>query len=227
VLCYHFAYEDRKSPRGIAIVGQRRHELRRLLLVGFLLLATGLKTANAEDVGTPVVDRNPIISSLGFSFVPPGGDNWYEEFKEGRINYYKKMNPSMGSMLGGATEYRTKMTFSTPDEFRQWLASRRNPQDTPPRYRTRNAKYILEPQIGPFCVRYIEEYEDSEAKNLLGQKFLVLFNFGVTCVHPQSPDAIVDIYYSYRYPPDNRNSGLVSEGESFVNSLKVLEVKRQ
>lgn len=199
----------------------------RLLLLSVLFLITSLMmSAKAEDIGTPLVDRNPITSSLGFSFVPPEGNNWYEKFGEDQITYYKKINPSTGSMFGGAKEYRTQKTFAAPEEFRQWLSDRRNPQGTPSRYRTISAKYIIESKAGPFCVRYIEEYEDRGAKNFFGQTFLVLNNYGITCLHPQKPDSVVDIYYSYRHPPNNRSDSLMSEGESFVNSLKILEVKK-
>ena len=198
----------------------------RLLLLSVLLVVTGLIPANAEDIGTPLVDRKPIISSLGFSFVPPGGNNWYEKFGEDQINYYKKINPTTGSMFGGAKEYRTRTEFATPEEFRQWLSGRRNPKDASSRYRTTSAKYFLESKTGPFCVKYVEEYQDSGAKNLFGHPFLVVMNYGITCLHPQKPDSVVDIYYSYRHPPDNRSDSLMSEGESFVNSLKILEVKK-
>lgn len=198
----------------------------RLLLLSVLLVVIGLMPANAEDIGTPIADRKPIISSLGFSFVPPGGNNWYEKFGEDQITYYKKINPTTGSMFGGAKEYRTRTVFATPEEFRQWLSGRRNPKDSPSRYRTINAKYILESKTGPFCVKYVEEYQDRGAKNLSGHPFLVLMNYGITCLHPQKPDSVVDIYYSYRHPPNNRSDSLMSEGESFVNSLKILEVKK-
>ena len=198
----------------------------RLLLLSALLVVTGLMPANAEDIGTPLVNRDPIISSIGFSFVPPGGNNWYEKFGEDQITYYKKINPSTGSMFGGAKEYRTQTAFATPEEFRHWLSDRRNPKDASSCYRTISAKYILESKTGPFCVRYAEEYEDRGAKNLFGHPFLVIMNYGITYLHPQRPDSVVDIYYSYRHPPDNMSASLMSEGESFVNSLKVLEVKK-
>lgn len=198
----------------------------RLLLLSVLLVVTGLMPANAEDINKLLVDRKPIISSLGFSFVPPGGNNWYEKFGEDQIIYYKKINPTTGSMFGGANEYRTRTEFATPEVFRQWLSGRRSQKDDSLRYRTIRAKYILESKTGPFCVKYVEEYEDSGAKNLMGHPFLILMNYGITCLHPQSRNSVVDIYYSYRYPPNNRSNSLMSEGESFVNSLKILELKK-
>ncbi|OPY85033.1 MAG: photosystem I assembly protein Ycf3 [Syntrophorhabdus sp. PtaU1.Bin153] len=48
-------------------------------------------------------------------------------------------------------------------------------------------------------------------------------NSGLICLHPDNPTNAIDIFFSYRYLPDNKNDGLVSEGEAFINSLKVIQ----
>jgi hypothetical protein len=196
----------------------------RSFLLAAFLVAISLSISIAEDIGTPIVDRQPIISSLGFSFVPPPGEDWYEKFGEDQITYTKKMNPVSGTLFAEAIEYHTKMEFSAPEQFREWLSSKRNPLDIPPRYKKRSATYELEPTRSPYCVKYIEEFEDREPKYFFGSPFLVVVNYGITCMHPRRHDSLVDIYYSYRYPPNDKKPKLVSEGEGFVNSLRVLEV---
>jgi len=175
----------------------------------------------------PLANREPRISSLGFSFIPPPGANWVEEFGENEIKYIKQIDPAISTLFGGATELQTQLTFATPEKFREYITAKRKPTESVPRFTNTKASYSLEPSIAPFCVRYKEQFEDRGAKNRYGRPFLVVFNHGIICLHPENPKVSVDIYYSYRYPPDKIDKGIMSEGEEFINSLKMLIHKKQ
>ena len=177
----------------------------------------------ASDIGgTPLLNRDPRISSLGFSFIPPPGAHWLEKYGESSIKYLKKIDPTNGTLFTSATELHTQQRYPTPDAFKEYIRNKRKPNEVPSRYTNPLTSYALESGIAPFCVRYHEQYEDRGAKNLNGRDFLIVLNHGLICLHPDNPKVGVDIYYSYRYPPNVKDEGLIHEGEEFVNSLKML-----
>jgi tetratricopeptide (TPR) repeat protein len=199
----------------------KRNHLLALLLS--ILLTTPMESPAADPADLePLVDRNPRISTLGFSFVPPPGNGWSEEFSGQTLRYLKKMNPSEGTLFCVARDFHTQQMFPSPDALKELISDKRNPKTIPDRFAKSKASYSLEPGIAPLCVRYQEQYEDRGAKDLNGRPFLVVINNGLICLHPDYPTNAIDILFSYRYPPDNRNDGLISEGEAFINSLKVI-----
>jgi hypothetical protein len=189
-------------------------------MIIFIIPINSFAASNIDRV--PLVNREPRISSLGFSFIPPPGTNWLEEFGENQITYIKKMEPIDGTLFGTVTELQTQQTFPTPDALKHYITNKRKSNTTPPRYANTKTSYSLQPGIAPFCVRYLEQFEDWGAKNLYGRSFLVIMNHGLICLHPDNPKVLVDIYFSYRYPPDNKDKKLISEGEELINSLKML-----
>ncbi len=199
----------------------KRYLLITLLLLIVLILSINSSAACNND-RVPLVDRKPRISTLGFSFIPPPGTNWVEEFGEHSIKYIKKMEPIDGTLFGTVTELQTQQTFPTPDALKQYITNKRKPNTTPPRYANTKTSYSLEPRIAPFCVRYQEQFEDWGANNLSRRSFLIVVNHGLICLHPENPKVLVDILYSYRCPPANKDKRLISEGEEFINSLKML-----
>lgn len=199
--------------------------MRHTILGTFFLMMLILLTVScrATDTGgAPLQDRVPRISSLGFSFIPPPGTHWLEKYGESSMNYFKKTNPTNGTLFTSATELHTQQGYPTPEVFKEFIKNKRNPNEVPPRYTNAITSYTLESGIAPFCVRYHEQYEDRGAKNLYGRDFLIVLNHGLICLHPDNPKVGVDIYYSYRYPPNDKDEGFIHEGEEFVNSLKML-----
>jgi hypothetical protein len=75
----------------------------------------------------PLKNRKPRISTLGFSFTPPPGIDWLEEFGDSSIKYVKKMNPSLGTFYGMANEFQTNEKFATPDSFKDWITKKEIP----------------------------------------------------------------------------------------------------
>ena len=88
--------------------------------------------------------------------------------------------------------------------------------------RYKNITFQIEPcpSISPTCARYHYTYEDHSSGEKLEAVPVHVFNSGVVCMHPDSPEFGIDMYYSERIRPA---PGLISsrtEGDSFLNSLR-------
>jgi hypothetical protein len=74
-----------------------------------------------------------------------------------------------------------------------------------------------------WCVRYRLKHTDSNAV-LSRNRTLLVEDFGVTCLHPDKQELIVDVGYSERgraaEMASELSAGLRKEGESFMRSLK-------
>jgi hypothetical protein len=178
---------------------------------------------------TPLQERGERKSSLGFSFIPPPGGGWFEDFKENTVSYLKKTDPQKYTFFTGATEYRTKMSFETPDKYLDFIKNKKSmgDSDNSPRFKNSQGHYELVPSLAPFCVRYKEHFEDHGANNLNGRKFMIVENFGLICLHPENPTVGVDIYYSERCAANEQNQTFRNEGEEFIKSLKFFPLENK
>ena len=169
-------------------------------------------------------NRQPIHSTLGFSFVPPGGSGWYENFGTTGITYFKKTNPESLSLYAGAIEGKMRTAISNNNDFLNFVKSKKDQWGSDKdRYRNISTKFVNAKNVGPYCTGYELIAEDHKAKNLGASKFLILRTKGVFCLHPKNKKNAVDIYYSARYIPVFDFSSIMNEGESFVESLRFLK----
>jgi len=196
------------------------------ILFSILLIAS---CSEKNPTMTPLHDRGERKSDLGFSFIPPPGEGWLEDFKMNTVRYLKKTDPQKYSFFTGTTEYRTKMKFETPEKYLDFIKNKRRviDNDNSSRFKNSQGSYKLVPSIAPLCVRYEEHCEDHGAKNLNGKKFLILENFGLMCLHPDNPTVGVDIYYSERSLENEQNQVYRNEGEEFINSLKFIPIENK
>lgn len=187
-----------------------------------LCISTG---SNARNV-TPLNDRKPRQSTLGFTFVPPPGNNWLEEFKDDTVLYMKATSNKTNSFFASATEFHTKTPFPTANDFLNFVKSSRIPKTSSERFKNAQWQYKLDLNFAPFCVRYHEKYEDHGTKYLNKRKYLIVENFGLFCLHLENKEVGVNIYYSERYEEGYENLSLHKEGYEFINSLKFIPIKK-
>lgn len=174
-----------------------------------------------------LTDRSPRISSLGFSFIPPPGENWIEKYEKDTILYIKKTSDGTNSFYTIASEFHAKEPFPSADDFLYFVKGMRIGIGVDPSQRFKNEQYEykLDPDFAPFCVRYHEKLEDHHTKYLKEKKYLVVENFGLFCLHPLKKDVGIDMCYSERYEEGHENTSLRKEGEEFINSLKFLDIE--
>ncbi len=201
--------------------------LRPITLALFFIVIFSSYCNSGDKKYYPVENREPRVSSLGFSIVPPPGDNWFESFKGQSIYYTKKTNPKIRTFFTGATEIHTSKSFDTPEEFLKFVKKKKNFNRFPTRYKNAKNEYKIDNRLSSFGVSYVQTYEDHEAKNLGKNQFLLIKNHGLICLHPNSPKVGVDVYYSDRFIPSKQNISFKKEGEAFLQSLKFLPINKE
>jgi hypothetical protein len=204
-----------------------KNSLSQVTLALILIVVFSSSCNSGEQKYDPVKDREPRISSLGFSIVPPPGENWLESFADQSIYYIKKINPEIQSFYTGATEIKTSKSFATAEDFLIFVKEKKDFNKYPNRYQKAKNEYKIDTHLAPFCVSYVLICEDHEAKNLGGNKFLLMSTKGLICMHPDYPKVGVDVYYSDRSVPNQEKKLLEKEGEAFIQSLKFLPLNQK
>lgn len=197
--------------------------VRASVILLFLLIPKAVFAVGMPEGFSLLDGRQPIHSTLGFSFVPPSGSDWYEKFGEKGITYLKKTNPRYLSFYAGAIEGEMRTAIADNDELLDFVKSKKDQWGSKTgRYRNVSSKFMVAENIGPFCVDYELLAEDLKAKNLGNNEFLIMTVRGVFCLHPNNKGHAVDIYYSVRSIPALDFSSLMEEGEGFVRSLQFI-----
>ena len=198
------------------------------LIIPLLFIVVLISSCKSQEKKYyPVKNRDPRVSSLGFSVVPPAGVSWLEKSGNKTICFIKKTDPKIYTFYVGATEIYTKQIFSSSEEFLKFIKNKKDFNEYPNRFKNMKSEFKIDNRFAPFCVTYYQKYEDHEAKNLGENKFLIIENHGLLCLRPESPDIGVDIYYSERYLPKEQNLLLKKEGETFIQSLKFFPIKNK
>ena len=156
--------------------------------------------------------------SLGFTFMTPNGDDWYERYGQNTLMYFKKTEPSKLSYFAGATEVPFDKQSKTESDLLNYVKSYKKIQN---KSRFKNA--VIDLSIDKIesivCINYKEQAEDHKAKNLGNHKFLIMTNVGRVCMEPTKKNKLVDIHYSVRSVPNLNIDSYISEGDNFINSL--------
>ncbi len=187
-------------------------------VVGLALLSGPPASVTAPDAGLPN-DRRRVVSTLGFSFLPPQGPSWSEQFETHQITYLKQTDPSLASFYAGAVEGRLRSSLTTKDELVAFVRSKKDQWGDGDRYSSISTSFQVE-EKNDSCVRYRLSAHDRDAKNKGKREFLAMQAVGRFCTHPQNKRAAVDVFYSVRHVPSFDPKDLISEGETFLQGLE-------
>jgi hypothetical protein len=192
------------------------------IIFSLLLVSASENSISAPDGFIELKDREPRISSMGYSFIPPAGENWFEGYSPTTIMYLKQTNQKGLSLFAGATEATIKENILSEKDFIDFVKSEKERLTAhAPRYKNVVARYEMNDSISPYCVSYQQTAEDHEANNLNKNEYLVLINKGVICLHPKIKNQSMDIYYSSRAIPNLKFMEFTKEVEDFIKSLKI------
>ena len=109
--------------------------------------------------------------------------------------------------------------FESAESFRGHVARQLAESPGDLRSRIEITAVALDTATGPFCVRYQTRAEDRGAANAPGQK-LQVETVGLSCLHPDKKNLVVDLSYSERGVPLETGAVLREEGEAFLRSLR-------
>ena len=196
----------------------------RLMIARFISLTLAVVTAvsalptRASDF-VPLKSRDRIFSTLGFSFLPPQGTNWREQFGKNEITYLKQTDPRAVSFYVGAIEGKLRSALLSKEALIAFVRSKKDQWGNDGRYANMSSSFQIEDR-NDSCVRYRLSAHDRNAPNRGSHEFLLMQVTGRFCLHPQSRETAVDIYYSARHVPRFDPKGLTIEGEEFLQSLQ-------
>ena len=148
----------------------------------------------------PAQSRERVFSTEGYSFLPPQGSNWHEEFGKQEIAYTKQTHIQDVTFFAGAVE--TKVTSKLPDKatLAAFVRLKKNQWGDDGRLRNISSTFQVEAEQES-CVRYWLSADDRKAKNKGRHEFLKMQAVGRFCLHQQDRAVAVDVFYSVRHVP--------------------------
>jgi hypothetical protein len=167
----------------------------------------------------PVKQHTPRENSLGFSILPPPGNNWHEKLKHNSLIYLKKDQPETYAIYTQATEIILDHPISKENELVEYVMKTKDVDLTSGRYKNYTSQYYTKKSPTQQCVRYNNNFEDHGVKNMAEKTFVIVKSSGIFCLHPDTPDVGVDLYYYEKSLSGVDNMSYKNEGEQFLSSL--------
>ncbi len=199
-----------------------------LLIFVIFLFVSSCSTHGNKARYYAVKHYEPRASSLGFSIVPPPGNNWYEKLKNDSL-YYLKISKSHKrySILTEAREVRLKSGFNSPNELLQYVESEKQKSLVSADFNNRKVSVQLESSLSQYCVRYSKLYEDHGVEGLRGRRHVNVNTQGLFCLHPDNDRVGVDVSYVEKSLSDTKAKSYRNEGEVFIASLNFQEIHKK
>lgn len=172
-----------------------------------------------------VTDTIPRHSTLGFSISPPPGVGWFERHKEDSLYYLKRTSPQSYSIYTKATEIHVKKAFRLPQDFHEYVRNQKEYRKLPERYQNVKFRYADIDELSPYCVRYSNTYEDHGLVQEKNTGFYQIRKSGIFCMHPESPQNGIDMYYLERTLSSSPEPSFMREGEQFLSSLRFYPIQ--
>ena len=186
-------------------------------LMLILLLSACAKPATKYH---PVSDDTPRQSTLGFSITPPPGAAWFERHNQESLYYLKKTRPKLYSISTRATEIHVDRAFHQKSDFHNYVKSRKALAQSPTRYKNIEFQFSDIDNLSPYCVRYTNKYDDHGEQSSKGKSYVRVKKTGIFCMHPESPQNGIDMFYQERSLSSSQEPSFQKEGEQFLSSLQ-------
>jgi len=199
-----------------------RDIVQRLASIVLVSVVLGCAPSTGEVNRSGLHAAKRVQSSTGFSFLPPKGSSWTEEFGRNEILYLKRTNNEV-SFYAGALEGRITSSLEDKDALIAWVRSKKDQWASDGRYSNTSSSFHIESQQNS-CVRYSLSANDHGAPEEGRHDHLLMRAVGRFCMHPEDRGVAVDIYYSARHAPDVDVRSLLAEGEEFLDSLQFMEI---
>ncbi len=200
----------------------------RIVRVWILLLGVGLGVVGCAGGPQliPVTDPTQRLEVADLSILPPQGEHWFmapsalrkQQGHDVIVSFMKLATPPSKTHTVFAVVRGGRVPFSAGSraELLQKLAQGYSEQTN----RNRPVSVTIAPDktLAPDCVRYDVTVEDRGVPGYPGSIY-ILDQHGFVCLHPDLPDAAIDIQYSQRRLQEDPPLALEAEGEPFVKSL--------
>ena len=205
--------------------------MKKTLTIFFLgLLSVVLSSCGMHSSGSKyyaVKHYKPRASSLGFSIVPPPGDNWYEKLKQDSLYYLKIVKSHKRySILTEAREVRLQRNFETSAQLLQYVKREKELDQGAGQLKKVQVNVRIEESLSRNCVRYSRFYEDHGVEGLRGRRHVNVETQGLFCLHPDNNMVGVDVSYMEKSLSNTKATSFKKEGELFLASLNFQKVQK-
>ncbi|MDB5810860.1 MAG: hypothetical protein JWN94_2982 [Betaproteobacteria bacterium] len=183
------------------------------------------QVAPAQVHAVPITDPPLLYELDGYSVLPPPGKSWFEMQRDKQQALFGKRIESPTHSFGAtATSDVINEKFETREKFQEYVNKLRTAEFDPARFRVIEFDSKVDESHPAWCVRYRLKHTDRNAV-LARNRTLTVEDFGITCLHPDRTNLIIDVGYSERGRiPElatELSATLRKEGEAFVRSLKL------
>jgi hypothetical protein len=196
-----------------------------LLFLALFMLSSCSSVSSKNNRYYPVMQHTPRENSLGFSISPPPGNNWYEKLRDNSLIYLKKDQPKTYAIYTQATEIILESPISKEKELIEYVKKRKNGAMNSSRYKNIKFQYNAQQSPSQQCVRYNNNFEDHGVKNLAKETFVIVKSSGVFCLHPDTPNVGIDLYYFEKSISGADSISYQNEGEQFLSSLNFSTIR--
>ncbi len=196
----------------------------RIALCGLLASTSIAHDAAAQFHAKPITDPAAVYELDGYSVSPPPGKGWFEMQRDReQVQFGKRIASSTHSFGTLATSGLIDEKFETREQFQDYVNKLRTAEFDPTQFKVIEFESAVDDTYPAWCVRYRLKHTDRNAV-LARNRTLLAEDFGVTCLHPEKRDLVVDVGYSERGRTaelgTELSAALRKEGESFMRSLK-------
>lgn len=199
----------------------------RIVQVWIIVFSVGLALAGCAGTSqlVPVTDSGQRIEFPEFSILPPQGQHWFVapaslRRQQGLIASFVRVptpRSKTHTVIAGVRGQRGVYKEGSRAELLQKLArlhAERNERNQPV-----SVAIAPDTTLGPDCVRFDVTVEDRGVPGYPGAVF-VADTHGFICLHPNLPDAAIEILYTQRRLQKEQPLSLAADGEPFLTSLR-------
>lgn len=185
----------------------------------FVVASIATVSAFVSAAEASPLSQQRVRSTLGFSFLPPPGRDWTEEFMGCQIYYTKKTDPKKVSFYAIAGDCKLDAPLNGKEDLVEFVRQKKNQWGTDGRFRVISTSFVHD-AANASCVRYRMDVKDSGANNKGDHPYLLLKIAGKFCTHRRNPSSVVDLAYSIRHVPGYDDTAYSAEGNAFLDSLR-------
>ena len=182
--------------------------------------------AAAQMHAVPITETTKAYAMDGYRVQPPPGKNWFEMQRNRELALFgKRLDSTTHSFGATAISGLIDDKFETREKFQEYVNKLRTAELDAKRFRVIEFESAVDDTFPAWCVRYRLKHTDRDAA-LARNRTLLTEDIGVTCLHPNKSNLIVDVGYSERGRPAELSAEpsaeLRKEGERFMRSLEFI-----
>ena len=182
--------------------------------------------AAAQMHAVPITETTKAYAMDGYRVLPPPGKNWFEMQRNRELALFgKRLDSPTHSFSAMVISEFINEKFETRDQLQNYVNKVRTTDIDSTRFKVIEFESAVDDTFTAWCIRYRIKHTDRDAV-LSRNRTLLVEDFGVTCLHPEKKNLMVDIGYSERGRAAELSAELSAElrkeGERFMRSLEFI-----